>query len=152
MNLPKTKIYFNSKIAKYITWMPGFKTIMLFGAVFTELPTLSAKTRIHESTHVAQYQDCIGLGFISSIILAFGLFALGVNSPWMWILAIYPFFLFYIIYGAEWVWNRVVKKQSSRDAYLSIGFEKQARWCADTWDKPCEEQNFYQSFGWWKLG
>ena len=30
------KIYYNSKIAKLFTFIDGYKTIMLFGAVFTE--------------------------------------------------------------------------------------------------------------------
>lgn len=35
------KIYYNSKIAKLFTFIDGYKTIMLFGAVFTERDAIS---------------------------------------------------------------------------------------------------------------
>lgn len=35
------KIYYKSKIAKLFTFIDGYKTIMLFGAVFTERDSIS---------------------------------------------------------------------------------------------------------------
>lgn len=151
MNLPKTVKLHKSWIARFLSKiMPGDTTFMLFGLVVTTKEKLDDQERIKQDTHVAQYQDCIGLGFMVSIILAFSLFALDVNSAWLWILAIYPFLLYYIIYGLEWSWFRFVKKQVSSQAKRNIGFERQARWCASTWNEPCEKQHFYGSLDWWR--
>lgn len=45
------KIYYNSKIAKLFTFIDGYKTIMLFGAVFTERDSISLRTEYHEEAH-----------------------------------------------------------------------------------------------------
>lgn len=149
MNLPKGVFKYNSSIAKFLLGK-NYHTIMLFGFVFTKLDTLPSKIRIHEQTHIAQYQDCIGIGFMFDIIALFTLFAFDVREYWMYSFIVLPFVLFYLIYGLEWLYFKLIKGLSCKDAYLNIGFERQARHCASTWDKPCEEQNFYGSFDWWK--
>lgn len=148
MNLPQAPVYYNSKIAKFIL-QRGFSTIMLFGMIFTKLPQISEKTKIHEETHAAQWQDCVGIGFVFNIIALFTLFSFDVREYWMFLFVPMPFVLFYIIYGIEWIINIIFRKMTPFEAYLNIGFEKQARWCASTWNLPCEQQNFYSSLKWW---
>lgn len=64
------KIYYNSKIAKLFTFIDGYKTIMLFGAVFTERDAISLKAEYHEGTHCNQYQALFATGFIIISIIA----------------------------------------------------------------------------------
>lgn len=142
------KVFYNSKIAKAFTFIEGFSTIMLFGAVFTEKESLNGKVLKHEETHCRQYVDCFAMGLSLAVLLMFLLFAVGVSS-WnmLWLLTL-PVLLFYVIYGIEYVIN-LFRGYSSKEAYKNIGFEKQAVWCADTWNKPCDEQNHYYTLGWW---
>lgn len=64
------KIFYNSKIAKLFTFIDGYKTIMLFGAVFTERDAISLKAEYHEEAHCNQYHTmfCFGM-FIPVFIL-----------------------------------------------------------------------------------
>ena len=64
------KIFYNSKIAKLFTFIDGYKTIMLFGAVFTERDAISLKAEYHEESHCNQYHTmfCFGM-FIPVFIL-----------------------------------------------------------------------------------
>lgn len=45
------KIFYNSKIAKLFTFIDGYKTIMLFGAVFTERDAISLKAEYHDKAY-----------------------------------------------------------------------------------------------------
>ena len=65
------KIYYNSKIAKATTFLADFVTIMLFGAVFTEVKELSEKTKYHEASHVEQYQTLFGAGLALAVGIMF---------------------------------------------------------------------------------
>lgn len=141
------KVFYNSKLAKAVTFMNGFKTIMLFGHVFTEKSYLDEKTLEHEKTHCLQYCDCSNLGLAISLILLFIFFGLNLVSWWLFILLLIPLLLFYIWYGLEFL-ILLGKGYNKKDAYRNIGFERQARWCSETWDKPCEEKNHYTQFGW----
>ena len=82
------KIFYNSKIAKLFTFIDGYKTIMLFGAVFTERDAISLKAEYHEEAHCNQYHTmfCFGM-FIS--LLTIGLCLLFGNAGW-WLLAGVP--------------------------------------------------------------
>ena len=143
------KVFYNSKLAKVLTFMEGFSTMMFFGIVLTERSKLSKKTLKHEETHVHQYQDCVGLGLAIAIASIFILFAFEVESWWMLLLILIPLLIYYVIYGIEYVYwcLRGFRKD---DAYKRIGFERQAYGIAETWDLPCEKQRLYGSFGWWR--
>lgn len=143
------KIYYNSKLAKLLTFMQGFSTMMFFGVVITEKDALSEKSKKHEGTHVRQYLDCVGLGFALSIVTMFVLFTFDVRSWWMLLLLLVPVFLYHVIYLIEFLYWRV-KGYNRDEAYKRIGFERQAYWIAETWDKPCHLQHHYETFGWWK--
>lgn len=87
------KIYYNSKIAKLFTFIDGYKTIMLFGAVFTERDSISLRTEYHEEAHCNQYHTLFYFGMFISL-LTIGLCLLFGNAGWwmLW-LSLIPIFL-----------------------------------------------------------
>lgn len=62
------KIYYKSKIAKLFTFIDGYKTIMLFGAVFTERDSISLKAEYHEESHCNQYHTMFCFGMFISLL------------------------------------------------------------------------------------
>lgn len=138
------KIFYNSKLAKLLTIIGGTRTIMLFGMVFTEDSKLSDKTIVHESAHCKQYYDCLLAGVIISTILCIILSIFKIFSWWYLIFIFFSISLFYILYGIEWVVNRI-KGLNAEEAYLELSFEKQAIYVAKQMDL-----KKYIHFGWWK--
>lgn len=65
------KIYYKSKLAKILTFLDGFTTMMFFGVVITEREKLSGRTMSHEGAHIKQYWDIVQLGFVISVIISF---------------------------------------------------------------------------------
>lgn len=65
------KIYYNSRLAKILTFLPNFSTMMFFGCVITESKWLSKKTIVHEGCHALQYRDVTKVGVPLSVILFF---------------------------------------------------------------------------------
>lgn len=129
------KIYYNSKIAKLFTFIDGYKTIMLFGAVFTERDAISLKAEYHEGTHCNQYQALFATGFIiiSIIVLVSGLN--GHAGWWMlWLLTI-PVFLYYVWYLVEYL-IRLCIYRNHKKAYHNIVFEREAFDLENDWNKP----------------
>ena len=53
------KIYYKSKIAKLFTFIDGYKTIMLFGAVFTERDSISLRAEYHEEADAARKEPAV---------------------------------------------------------------------------------------------
>lgn len=143
------KIYYKSKLAKILTFLDGFTTMMFFGVVITERKKLSGRTISHEGTHIKQYWDIVQLGFVISVIIFLPCFLYDVTSWWMLSLIIIPFILYYIIYGVEYLYWRC-KGYKSYDAYLRVGFERQANYIEETWWEPDNLSNNYEIFGWWK--
>lgn len=92
------KIYYKSKIAKLFTFIDGYKTIMLFGAVFTESDAVSLRTEYHEEAHCNQYHTLFYFGMFISL-LTIGLCLLFGNVGWwmLW-LSLIPVFLYYAWY------------------------------------------------------
>ena len=142
------KIYYNSGLAKVLTFLNGFATMMLFGFVITEHSSLNGRCIKHEWCHVQQYKDCVGLGLGIGILVTFILFAFEIQSWWILLLILVPFTLYYIIYLVEWLYWII--KEGVDKAYRKVGFERQAYWIQETWDKPCSLQRQYETFGWWK--
>lgn len=66
------KIFYNSKIAKLFTFIDGYKTIMLFGAVFTERDAISLKAEYHEEAHCNQYHTMFCFGMFISLLTSGG--------------------------------------------------------------------------------
>lgn len=128
------KIHYNSTIAKLFTFLPGFKTIFLFGDVFTEKDSLSDRTIRHESVHSSQYHDLFTAGAIIAAF-AFGIWLQLAGFAWgMLGLILIPFLLFYAWYLTEWVVRfiiELVKGESLLDAsltaYRRIAFEQEAK-------------------------
>lgn len=140
------KVFYNSKIAKLVTFLAGFATIMLFGAVFTEYNSLSEKTKHHEAIHVIQYQTCFMLG----LSIAFGIFfaCLGSNHYGWWMLSLFliPLFLYYIWYLIEYLVRLIIYKGNSDKAYRMIAFEQEAYDLELEYMKPCPDRRSAYSF------
>lgn len=143
------KIFYDSKIAKLLTPLDGFRTIMLFGAVFTEKDSISSRAKCHEAAHVEQYQTMFTLGLALAVATMFAFLAFDVRSWWMlWLIAL-PIFLYYLWYGIEYL-VRLVLEQSTKEAYKSISFEREARALQDEYQKPCTERKHATSFSFLK--
>ena len=146
--MERYKVFYNSRLAKVLTFIKGFSTMMLFGFVITEKESLHPSELKHEEAHVYQYRDCITLGAYISIIALFTFAGLGLMGWWMLSLLVLPFVLFYILYGLNWL---LLLPFKGKDAYDYICFERHARWIEETWYKPCEEQRHSYSFQWVKF-
>lgn len=142
------KVYYNSRLAKRLTFMKDFKTMMFFGFVITENTELHPKVLKHEEAHVYQYRDCISVGAYISLIAFFTCAAFDAVGWWMISLLILPFVFFYVLYGINYL---ILFPFKRKKAYYYICFERHAEWISATWDKPCEEQNHYVSLQWLKF-
>lgn len=143
------KIFYESKLAKIFTFMEGFKTIMLFGAVFTEEEALSMRVEFHEQSHVEQYKTMFSLGAALAVIIMFVNFAFDSYGWWMLSLLALPVFLYYIWYGIEY-FIRILITRDSNEAYRQIAFEQEARDLQDEYKKPCESRRTASSFSFFK--
>ena len=141
------KIYYNSRLAKILTFLPNFSTMMFFGCVLTEGKWLSKKTIAHEGCHALQYRDVTKVGVPLSVTLFFVTVSYIDIAWWMLLYALIGPLLYYIIYLLEWLVLLFI--MGPHGAYRNIGFERQARWVASTWNKPEGERNRYKFLGWW---
>lgn len=104
---------------------PGFKSIMLFGFIFTHSKELGETDLRHErEIHVNQYNDCFLLGLGLSLVLALVFLFL---SPGWWLLSfsLIPIFLYYVWYGIDYIWE-LLKYWNFDKAYKNVIFERQA--------------------------
>lgn len=139
------KVFYNSKIAKVLTFFYGFATIMLFGAVFTEHASLSERTKYHESAHVEQYQTLFTAGLALAVSIMFTSFAFDKTGWWMLSLIALPVFLFYAWYGIEFLARLCIYRDRDK-AYRMIAFEQEAYDLQDEYRKPCPERRAASSF------
>lgn len=105
---------------------PGFKSIMLFGFIFTHSKELGEVDLRHErEIHVNQYNDCFILGIILSLVIL-GIFLLCKTCGW-WLLSLIsiPVLLYYIWYGINYVFQ-LFKYWDFHKAYKNVIFERQA--------------------------
>lgn len=143
------KIYYNSKIAKLVTFLANFATIMLFGAVFTEEKELSERTKHHEATHIEQYQALFMTGLVLAIGVMFACFGFDYYGWWMLSLLAIPAFLYYAWYGIEYLIRLIIYRDSDK-AYRMIVFEQEAYDLQDEDIKPCNERRTASSFSFMK--
>lgn len=141
------KIYYNSKIAKIVTFLANFATVMLFGAVFTEHYELSARSKYHEAVHVEQYQTCFSAGLALAVSIMFTCFAFNAVGWWMLSLILIPILLYYIMHGIEFV-IRLIQYRDRDKAYRMISFEREAYDLENEYLKPCNERRTASSFSW----
>lgn len=139
------KIYYNSKIAKIVTFLADFATIMLFGAVFTEEKELSSRTKYHEAVHVEQYQTLFTAGLALAVGIMFTCFAFDKFGWWMLALIAIPLLLYYAWYGIEYL-IRLIMYRDADKAYRMIAFEQEAYDLENEYRKPCEERRHASSF------
>lgn len=128
------KIYYKSKIAKLFTLIDGYKTIMLFGAVFTERDSISLRAEYHEEAHCNQYHTLFDFGMFVSL-LTIGLCLLFGNIGWwmLW-LSLIPIFLYYSWYLIEYLIRLCIYRNHDK-AYHNIVFEREAFDLEKYWNK-----------------
>lgn len=143
------KIYYNSKIAKVITFLANFATIMLCGAVFTEHAALSERTKYHEASHVEQYQTLFTAGLALAVLTLFVCFAFDCYGWWLLSLIALPAFLYYVWYGIEFL-IRLIWYRDADKAYRMIAFEQEAYILENEYRKPCSERKSASSFSFFK--
>ena len=136
-------IFYNSRIAEFFTYRRGFKTIMLFGFIFTEKKELSNVAIYHESIHQRQYVGMLVVGLLLAALasLVFGL-------SWIWFAL--GILLYYIIYVAEWL-VRLIQYDYPDDAYYNISFERQAYALQGDYRMPKSSRRRRTFFGWIKF-
>ena len=149
------KIFYNSKIAKFFTFLPGFKTISLFGMVFTEKESLGERTICHETVHASQYSDLFIAGLMTAAF-AYGIW-LGLTDEhclaMLWLLLL-PIFLFYVWYLTEYFIRLIINLVKgvggpSHTAYRAIAFEQEARdleCCCTEEEDGTEPFSFFQYY------
>ena len=143
------KIFYNSKIARIFTFLKDFKTIMLFGAVFTEEKELSDRAKFHEASHVEQYQTLFTTGLALAVGIMFICFAFDCYGWWMSALIAIPVFLFYVWYLVEFL-IRLIMYRDADKAYRMIAFEQEAYDLENEYLKPCSERLTASSFSFFK--
>ena len=139
------KIYYNSKIAKLVTFLADFATVMLFGAVFTEHLYLSDRTKYHEAAHVEQYQTLFTAGLALAVGIMFTCFAFDRYGWWLLALIAIPLLLYYAWYLVEYV-VRLIMYRDADKAYRMIAFEQEAYDLENEYRKPCSERRHASSF------
>lgn len=120
-------IFYNSKVAKWLTILGTTHTITIDFWIFTELPKEKVKQSLinHELTHVQQFQNLMFVGFF---IFAAFLF-LGIGTWWTFLLCSH---LFYVWYCVEWFIRFIIalcdghRADAWRIAYKGLAFEKEA--------------------------
>lgn len=143
------KIYYNSRVAKIFTFLAGFKTIMLCGAIFTEEKELSERTKQHESTHIVQYQTLFCTGLTLAVVSLFILLAFDIRSWWMLSLIFVPVFLYYAWYLIEFFIRLIICRDMDK-AYRMIAFEQEAYALENEYLKPCYKRKTAYSFSFLK--
>lgn len=143
------KVFYQSKIAKLVTFIANFATIMLFGAVFTEHKELTKTTLAHEAVHVTQYQTLFTLGLSIAVGVMFTCFGFDVYGFWMLSLIAIPIFLYYAWYLIEYLIRLIIYRDRDR-AYRMIAFEQEAYDLQQEWLKPCQERRSAYSFSFFR--
>lgn len=143
------KVYYQSKIAKLVTFMAGFATVMLFGAVFTEHKELTKTSLAHEAVHVEQYQTLFMTGLALAVGVMFACFGFDIYGWWMLSLLLIPILLYYVYYGIEYLIRLIIYRDRDR-AYRMIAFEQEAYDLQAEWVKPCTERRSAYSFSFMK--
>ena len=89
------KVFNNSKIPKHLSIFINIYAITIGPWIFCK-EEISEETLRHELVHVAQWKECLYIGFLP-------------------------------IYIMDWAKGILVEKKTSRDAYLGIRMEREAR-------------------------
>lgn len=127
------KVFYNSKLAKILTFISDFKTMMFCGFIITEESNLSDRTINHEKIHIVQYTDYFMLGSFMALVLLFIFFGLEIITYYLFLLLLIPILLYYIVYGIEYI-IRLIQYKTNDLAYENISFEREAY---DKENDPC---------------
>lgn len=121
------KIFYESKLAKLLTFLPHFATMMFFGVVITEEKEedVDQETKNHETTHIRQYWDYFWIGLAIAVVTAGILLACKVFSfHLLWLLLVPPVH-FYLWYGIE-ILVQLIKGYNLDRSYERVSFEREA--------------------------
>lgn len=129
----------------------NYDAIMFFWFIFTkESPDEFDKVELyHEQIHQMQYKDCIGFGGFVAIALLFVLLATGCCSYWLFMLALIPFTIYYILYLINF-FILLIRYRNWNKAYRNICFERQAYQLQHEGNIVCQQRTPYISFSWLK--
>ena len=89
------KVFNNSKLPKLLSVFINIHAITIGPWIFCK-DVISEETLRHELVHVAQWKECLYIGFLP-------------------------------IYIMDWIKGSLINKKTSRDAYLNIRMEREAR-------------------------
>ena len=125
-------IFYNSKLARFLTCLTDTNTIMFFGFILTEAGNLDIRTLAHERTHRIQwiFTGLKSAAFCIIMVVVLGL--LGCAGWWMLSFLAVPFVAWYLLYILEWLF-RLCQYRDMQRAYEAISWEKQADRVADTY-------------------
>ena len=130
-------IYYNNWFAKLVLFK-GYNTIMFFGMILTKKKSLSERALRHEKIHQCQFVEVMEffqVVFLLVLLLAFVLGGDDTLLPFCLATIIIPPFMYYIMYGVEWLISLVhhffsKKKKdlvsANGKAYKSSSFEMEA--------------------------
>lgn len=132
-------IFYNSLLAKILLFK-GYSTVMLFGAVFTKKTALTDRVIRHEKTHQVQYLEVMTVSVMLLLLTDIILVCSGVGEKtvnlMLWLTITVPPFVYYILYGVEWLvsfihWFFSKRKKSvveaNGKAYRNSAMEMEAK-------------------------
>lgn len=100
------KIYYNSKLAKFILGLSSCHTIMWFGNIYSKRTILSESSINHEKIHCRQYFEHTVIGLIlASIVILF--FASNEWNNWCLLSIPVAICFYYILYCVEWIFDLI---------------------------------------------
>lgn len=127
-----TKVYYNSWLAKLILF-EGYSTITLGCFIFTKEDYLPDHVLNEEMIHSRQWQDCLAIGILISVILAS---VLPFSITRMITLLLFPVVFYYILYVMEYIVSFIHHFFSTKDkdvkaankkAYYASAMEMEAK-------------------------
>lgn len=113
-------VLYNDKLAKLLLWS-DYQAITIGPIVFTtkKKAELNETTLNHERIHIAQWVEFTLLAGIVLLII------IGTTdaSPWLLLPSVASYYLWY---GVEYVWRRLVGNEKQNEDYRRVSFEREA--------------------------
>lgn len=125
-------IFYNSKLACFLTCLTDTNTIMFFGFILTEAGNLDIRTLAHERTHRLQW-IFTGVKLAAFCVITVAVLGLlGCVGWWMLSFLAVPFLAWYLLYILEWLF-RLCQYRDMQRAYEAISYEREADRVADAY-------------------
>lgn len=128
------KIFYDNKLAKLLLAFSSCHTTMFFGSVISKRAAgrLTKEDENHEFIHMVQYWVCFTIGAVLAMVL----------THVTWWAALLPVFLYYILYGVEWLISMVHHFFSKKKKDLAAANDKAYRASAMEMEAYANEGNF----------